>query len=479
MSSWIIVSLLMINLHVSVDSQRKDSSSPVQDSSIIKSSQLPARYLSQVKQKSARMEHQVSTHTDKVLSRLMKQEKKMKVRLWKVDSVAAMNIFSRSIDSLGNLRAGLKSKLPGKLPLGSANGYLDTLSNSLNFLEGKGDLLGFPKGKLNDATKSVASLQDKLQQADQIKAYIRQHKKELKEQLSKYTGFSKDLMKINKEAYYYGQQVSEYKAVLKDKKKAEAKAMEVLKKMPEYNDFLRKHSQIASLFNLGNAGSNVPQRLEGLQTRSQVEQLIQQRLGSDPVARQAVGQQMEQARAQLNDLKEKFPDLDNAGEMPDFKPNPMKTKSFLQRLEFGGNIQFQKSNRYFPTTSDIAGQVGYKFHKNGSAGIGASYKLGLGSGWNHIAVSHQGVGLRSFADWKLKGTFFVNGGFEQNHVSTISRAGQLKDWSGWQGSALLGVSKKYKAGPKLKGNIMLLYDFLAQRNTPATSPVKLRLGYIW
>ncbi|TWV99457.1 hypothetical protein [Chitinophaga pinensis] len=157
--------------------------------------------------------------------------------------------------------------------------------------------------------------------------------------------------------------MNEYKAVLKDKKKAEAKAMELMKKIPAYNDFLKKNSQLASMFNLGAGGNNVAQSLEGLQTRAQVEQMIQQRLGSDPAARQAVGQQMDQARTQLNELKEKFPDLDNAGDMPDFKPNPMKTKSFLQRLEFGGNIQFQKSTRYFPTTSDIAAQVGYKFQK--------------------------------------------------------------------------------------------------------------------
>ncbi|PWV56445.1 hypothetical protein [Chitinophaga sp. S165] len=467
----------MINLHSSVDAPRKDSTAPVQDSSFKNAPQLPARYLSQVKQKSMRTEQQVNKRTDKALSRLLKQEKKMKARLWKVDSVAAGNIFSKSIDSLGSLKAGLKNKVTSKLPLGGGGGYLDTLGSSLKFLEGRGELLGASKGKLADVTNNIEALQGKLQQADQIKAYIREHKKQLKEQLSQYAGFTKDLQKINKEAYYYGQQISEYKTLLKDKKKAEAKAMELLKKMPVYNDFIRRNSQLASLFNLGSSGAATAQSLEGLQTRSQVEQLIQQRLGNDPGARQVVSQQMDQARSQLNELKSKFPDLDNAGEMPDFKPNPMKTKSFLQRLEFGGNIQFQKSNRYFPTTSDIAGQIGYRFHKNGTAGIGMSYKLGLGTGWDHIAISHQGVGLRSFVDWKLKGTFFVNGGFEQNHVSTISRVDELKSWSGWQGSALLGVSKKYKVSAKLKGNIMLLYDFMARGNMPSTSPVKLRLGY--
>ncbi|HEU4555605.1 MAG TPA: hypothetical protein VFS25_22355, partial [Chitinophaga sp.] len=167
----------------------------------------------------------------------------------------------------------------------------------------------------------------------------------------------------------------------------------------------------------------------------------------------------------------------NAADMPDFKPNEMKTKSFLQRLEFGGNMQFARSTRFYPTTSDIAGQVAYKFHKNGTAGIGAAYKLGMGTGFDNIRFSSQGMGLRSFLDWKLKGTFYVNGGFEENYVSEFQNEQQLRNIDNWQGSALIGISKKYKINSKLKGNIVLLYDFLCNQHVPRTDPVKLRLGY--
>jgi hypothetical protein len=432
---------------------------------------LPGKYLSQVERKSHRVEEQVDKRIAKALARFTKQEKKMQAKLWKVDSVAAKNIFTHSLDKLNSF----KNKVSGNLASGG-NADLDTLQNSLKFLKGSKDMFGVSKDKLASATQSVADLQGSLQQADEIKAYIREHKQQLKEQLSQYTGFTKDLQKMNKEAYYYGQQVTEYKSLLKDKKKAEAKALELLKKMPTYNDFLQRNSRLAGLFNLsGSAGT--AQSLEGLQTRSQVDQLIQQRIGISPSAQQAVSQQMEQARTHFNDMKSKFPELDNAGDMPDFKPNPMKTKSLLQRLEFGGNVQFQKSSRYYPTTTDIAGQAGYKFHKNGSAGIGISYKLGMGRGWDDIAFSHQGIGLRSFVDWKLKGTFFLNGGFEQNYLSAFAHVAQLTSWNGWQGSALLGISKKYKISAKLKGNIMVLYDFMASRNVPATNALKVRMGY--
>lgn len=436
---------------------------------------LPDKYLSAVKHSSARVERLVNKRTDKLLRRLLKEERKMKMRLRKIDTVVANDIFAKSIDSLEQLRAQLKHRVAGRLF--SGNNYLDSLGSVMSFLGEKGAFSGVGGDQLSDVRNSISALQGKLQQADQIKAYIRRHKRDLQQQLSKYAGFPKALQRINKEAYYYGQQVNEYKQLLKDKKSAAAKAMQVLNKLPVYNDFLQRHAQIVGIFNGSLTENNIMEGQDGLQTRGLVERLLQQRFGGDPVSRQVVSQQMEQASSQLSTLKESFPDLDNAEEMPDFKPNPMKTKCFVQRLGFGGNIQFQKSSRNFPTTADIGGQVGYKFHRNGSAGLGASYKLGLGTGWDNIVIRHQGVGVRSFFDWKLKGIFFVNGGFEQNYVRTIVHASQLKDWSGWQASALLGISIKYKISAGLKGNVLLLYDFLAKGNKPPGSPVKLRLGY--
>lgn len=450
-----------------------------QDSLLQKANAIPGKYLSQVKQKSDKMERQITARSEKALSRFMKQEEKLKRRLGRIDSLKANNLFSHSIDSLGSLKSRMKGKLgkySGALTQGGP--YLDSLSNSLSFLKDSKGLLEQSKGitdKLNGSLKSVDNLKDKLAQAEQIKAYIRERKQLLKEQLSQYTGFTKDLQKMNKEAYYYAQQLKEYKEVFKDKKKAEQKAMEVIKKIPAFNDFMQKHSQLASLFNIQGATASAP-NLEGLQTRNQVEQLIQQRLGSGPNASAAVSQQMAEARSKFDELKSKFPDLDNAAEMPDFKPKEMKTKSFLQRLEFGSNIQFQRSNKFFPSTGDLAGQAAYKFHKNGSAGVGLSYKLGMGTGFDNIRFSSQGMGIRSFIDWKLKGTFFLNGGYEQNYQPDYAGVPEGVGQK-WTQSGLIGISKKYKINSKLKGNMMVLFDFLYNQHVPRTDPVKVRLGY--
>jgi hypothetical protein len=377
----------------------------------------------------------------------------------KSDPAAAHRIFDTAIDSLQHL------KIPATGGMNHHyNSYLDTLQVATKFLSSTKEL-----------QQHVKKLEESIGESEQIGAYLSQRQQALKDQLSQYTAFTKDLQQLSKQAYYYKEQVGEFTTIIQDRKKVEAKAMELLRKSKAFQDFFSKNSVLAGLFNI-NGNINGMQSLEGLQTRSQVEQLVQQRLGDNPDARQAISQQMNEARNQFNQLKDKFPFLDNAAEVPDFKPNPMKTKRFLQRLELGGNTQFQRANNWYPTIGDIAVQVAYKFTEKARAGMGLAYKLGMGS-LDRMAFSSQGAGIRSFVDYRIKNAFSLNGGMEMNYYAAFSHVEQLKNWNGWQKSTLLGIQYTYKVSPKLKGTLTVLYDFLARQQAPFSEPVKIRFGY--
>jgi hypothetical protein len=148
-------------------------------------------------------------------------------------------------------------------------------------------------------------------------------------------------------------------------------------------------------------------------------------------------------------------------------------------LEYGANIQSQKASNFFPTTSDIGLSVGYKLNDKSIIGVGASYKMGLGRGWNNLRLSHQGLGLRSYADIKLKGSFWISGGYEQNYKSAFDDFDQLRDRNAWQKSGLIGVSKVVSLKTKLfkKTKVMLLWDFLSYEQVPRTQPIVFRIGY--
>jgi hypothetical protein len=443
---------------------------------------LPDKLFNGIQSKLARTENSLERQTARYLRKLERREKKLRDKLRKTDSVKAKELFGNTEEQY----AQLQQTLQGKADKFSSysNTYspnIDSVTTALKFLQqpNTGQLAEGTQRKLQTALYNYQELQGKFHQAEQIKKALRERQQYLKQQLQN-TPLAKEFRKFQKDVYYYRAQVDEYKKSLSDPSKLQARLLQLANKIPAFKDFFGKHSELASLFRMPeNFGS--PASLQGLQTRANVQGIIQQRIeAGGPGAQQMLQQNIAGAQSQLHQLKEKINQLGNGGgdiDMPGFKPNNQRTKSFLKRLEFGTNIQTQKAQYYFPATSDIGLSVGYKLNDKSIIGVGASYKLGLGSGWNNIRFTHQGIGLRSFLEWKLKGSFYVSGGYEQNYKAAFNSIIQLRDESAWQQSALIGLSKKYRVSKKFKGNMQLLYDFLHARQVPRTQPLQFRIGY--
>jgi hypothetical protein len=446
--------------------------------------QLPSNYLDKVSSKAKQVEQKVDRKADKVLQAMLSQEAKMKKKLVKIDSLKAKEIFGNAEQKYKDLQGHLQSGILSKNYIAS----LDTLNTSLKFLQQNQQLLSKTKEvqqKLKDALGKVNGLENQFQKAEEIKKFLKERKEFLKEQLGNF-GFAKELKKLNKQMYYYSQQLNEYKALLKDHKKAERKAIELLSKTKLFKDFMRKNSMLASLFRLpGDPNDPAGQvSLVGLQTRAQVNNLIQQQITAGGSNAQAqFRQNMQEAQSKMNELKNKLNQLgsgSNDMEMPEgFKPNNQKTKSFLKRLEYGTNMQTQKATNFFPVTSDIGLSIGYRLNGKSVIGVGASYKVGMGRGWNHIRITHEGIGLRTYADVKLKGSFWLSGGYEQNYKTAFNDFSQLRDRSAWQASGLFGLSKIIALKTKFlkKTKLSLLWDFMSYNQVPKTQPVIFRIGY--
>ncbi len=454
---------------------------------------LSSKYLDIVSSKAGKLEAKLDKQSLKALQQWQRQEAGIKRKLAKTDSLKAVAIFGNTEQQYEQLEQKLQSKAPLQQYIPS----LDSISSSLKFLHQNPQLLSSAKEakeKLGTALSKVKGMEGKFQQAEDIKQFIKERRELLKNQLGN-LGFAKELKKLNKQAYYYSEQLNEYKSLLKDHKKAERKALELLSKSKLFNNFMRKNSMLASLFRLpgddlsptGGAGGG---SLAGLQTRAQVNGLIQQQIAAGgPNAQQQFQQNIQQAQSQLTQLKDKLlkassigGSLEGAGEaeMPEgFKPNNQKTKSFLKRLELGTNIQSQKANGYFPVTSDLGLSLGYKLNDKSIIGIGASYKLGWGQNIKHINITNQGAGIRSFVDWKIKGSFWLSGGYEMNYRSEFQNVEELKELNAWQQSGLIGLSKVVSLKTKFfkKTKLQLLWDVLSYRHLPITQTVLFRMSY--
>ena len=448
--------------------------------------QLPDKFFQSVDKKVSRLEERLSAQTGKYLQRLAKRERKLKRKLSRIDSTAAKDLFNNSEQQYARLLNKLKSKVPSTdAATGEYLPYTDSLKGVLSFLDQhKNGISEKLQGKAKHAFDQFKQLQGGLRTADEVKEFIRQRKQQLRDALGRYKGLPKSitggLADFNKEVYYYSQQVREYKEILNDPDKAMKKALSLVNRLPAFQEFMKQHSQLAGLFAVPAGYGNVAS-LGGLQTRGQVQALVQNQLASaGPGGQQVLQQNLQAAQAQLNQYKDKLKQLGSGSgdiEMPDFKPDGQRTKGFLQRLELGTNLQSTKSSFFFPTTTDLGLSLGFRLDDKSTVGVGGSYKVGWGKDIRNIVVTSEGAGLRSFLDIKLKGSFYASAGLEYNY--------QLADTTGlsqelsWTKSGLIGVSKIVSLKSKFfkKTKLQLLWDFLSYQQSPRTTALKFRVGY--
>ncbi|WP_127125095.1 hypothetical protein [Pseudoflavitalea rhizosphaerae] len=421
--------------------------------------------------------------SQKALQQLAQQEVRLKKKLARKDSLQAEALFGNVEEKYAQLQKQLIIPIDNVSSTGEYLPHLDTLSTSLQFLTAHSNLLPNAQAlsaPVQNALHRVNELKGRLHTTEQIQQYLLERQDVLNDQLKRF-GYTKEFQRYQQQAYYYKQQVQEYKNLLEDPSRLQEQAIALLQKLPAFRQFLHEHSLLASLFRLpGNYASQVS--LAGLQTRSSVQGILQDRISAGgPNAMASFQQNIQDAQGQLAQLKDKLNQLGGGGEldMPDFKPNHQKTKTFLQRLEYGTNLQSQPSSNWFPTTTDLGLSVGYKLNDKSTIGVGASYKVGWGRDIQHIAVTHQGVGLRSFVDVNVKGSFYATGGFEYNYQQPFRSLTDLNGIDKWQESGLVGVSKILSLKSKVfkKTQLQLLWDFLSYRQTPRSQPVKFRVGY--
>jgi hypothetical protein len=460
-----------------------------QDTTSATLSKFSSTFSKSISDRSIALSNKIDRKSGIALRKYLQYEKAILRKLYKVDSVAARNFSVVSEQKYKDLQR--KLSVPGNLSRYVPS--LDTITSSLRFLQ-QLPLAGAHGEEMRNAITNVTSFTGKLKNAEDIKHYLQENKGYIKDQLNRF-GLSKELTKVNKNLYYYSEEIVGIKETIQDHRKLERKVLSILGRMKPFQEFIQKYGMLAGLFGAGDQNNGLPAaNLAGLQTRSGMNEMIQSQLAAGgPNAQSVMQANLQAGQAQLQQLKNKINETGNRGSddiMPEgFKPNSQRTKSFLKRLELTTNLQSHKSNGYFPASSELGLGVGYRLSDAGTVGLGASYKLGLGESIRHIVLTHQGVGLRSYVDLKFpvklfgikkgRGSWWITGGYERNYLSAIKKIADLKDQSAWQQSALLGISKTISLSSKpVKGaRLQLLWDFLSYRQPPGSGPLVFRMGY--
>lgn len=465
------------------------------DSTADKLLNFPTKLFGRIHSKTAMLQRQLTTRTERYLQRMSRQEERLKRKLTELDSNAAKNLFARSADRYAALAQQMKNETGtnGAKLSGEYRPYTDSVQSTLNFLQQNPQLLAGAKdinpstlARFQSASDQFRILQAKLRDASQINTYIQQRKQQIGSYIAQHVNaeslLGKPYAALKQDAYYYSQQVRQYRDMLNDPDRLVKKALSLLNQLPAFQSFVKNNSQLSGLFNLpGNYGSTAS--LAGLQNREQVTQLIQDKVASAGAnGASSLQSSLESAESQLDGFKNKLSRLgDGSGEvdMPDFKPNNQKTRTLWKRLEYGINLQTTHNSIYFPTMTDLGVSLGYNLGRDNIIGLGASYKVGLGNGIRQIALSSQGVGLRSFVDIKLRATLSITGGLEYNYATPFTSFRKLPQLQYWTRSGLIGISKKIPVKNTIvkKTSAQLLWDFLSYYQVPRTQAVLFRIGY--
>lgn len=448
----------------------------------------PNKLFGRIHKKANSLDEDLSRQTEKYLEKLAKQEARLRTKLQQQDSSKAAALFAGNpeqhyLDLIQKLKTqgptDIHSMGPEYLP------YADSLQGSLSFLSKNQQFLNGTKvlpAEISNSLASLKQLQSKLQSTEEIKQYIQQRREQIKQYLSGYTqlpaGIGGILNNYNKQVFYYQSQVRQYREMLNDPDKMLKEALVLLNKLPAFASFMQQNSFLAGLFTVSaNYGS--ADGLIGLQSREQVLAMIQSQVGQGgPNAASTIQSSLQSAQQDISNMQSKLSKLGGGSgdmDMPNFKPNTQKTRSFLDRLEYSTNLQTTHAAYYWPSRTDLGLAVGYKISDRASLGIGGSYSVGWGTPMNHITMSRQGGSLRSYIDVQAKKSFYLSGGYERNFLPKPSPD---KGWLS-QPSGLIGVSKIVSMNSKVfkKTKIQFFWDFLSYQQIPKSAPFKFRVGY--
>lgn len=452
----------------------------------------------------------------RLLKKLKRKEDKILRQLAAKDSTLYHQYLGRTL-SYDSIAIASKDTAWQQQHNTAAVGVIDSLKGVQTFLQQQ-------NSKLNKVTdlagkagvdlpygKELSALQQKLNTQASVDNLIGQRTSALEGLAGKAN--VKGLEGIQKKVYYAKEKIKAWKEVSDDPDATEEEALEYLQGTEGFAESLKGGSGGNNAFGgLGNNASAEDLQRMGFQTKSQVNGMLQQKLGNNvqSVQQQMAGQVKEYSD-KLNPVTDKIKDAKQAVaeakqtkdqlkniEKPAFKKNPERGKPFWQRLEPQYNFQTTRAtpDGLRPAMLEFGAGVEFKHTPKLSYGIATALSIGLGQNWQNIKLSYEGVSARVYADWKMIYGFSAQAGYERifrpgnrpylpantnpdntNNNNPNNSNNVFKEaFGGQQQSAYIGIMKRYKINSKWNGTFLAGYNFLWEQEG-LRSPWMLRFGW--
>ena len=380
----------------------------------------------------------------------------------------------------------LESKATGKLQT------LDSLSNiqASSFLDDKLKDLTPEQytAKLKDVNQSLETYQSQITDSEEL-AWIEHYSGQLEqlegvvskyqnkllnlEELQDLKGYSQQLQQLSQESSSYFKEVQD---ILPSSLTDESPLMKQLEsKIGHYPEFRELQKVTAELEQVRSLPKDQQDQLKTYQdpdkVKSQAQELVNEHFSQHQDKLQA-------AQQKLATFKKKYSSIQTTKDMSTaVKRNSLEGKPLSERLVLGGMFQVNKD----PTSVDLSPLLGYRFNKKYTLGIGATYRAVLD--FDNFETTDQVYGYRGFFQRDVVKGFFLHGEYERMNTaaesSSASTAPTDEAYRRWKSGALVGAGKEYSFVKGIKGQVMVLYDFLHEDGvSPYKKPLVIRFGFV-
>ncbi|MCU0322601.1 MAG: hypothetical protein MUE72_09310 [Chitinophagaceae bacterium] len=185
---------------------------------------------------------------------------------------------------------------------------------------------------------------------------------------------------------------------------------------------------------------------------------------------------LQEAMEKMAKYKKKYSSLSSIKDAKKFY-NPLKEKTFRERIFPGIAFQFQKSNDYM---LDVNPSLGYRILENVSAGLGFNYRL-VRAGNNDRWRQNQSIyGPRAFAEVKLFRGFLGYIEYEQMKTRVPEKAGMSREDGKreWVSGLYTGIKTRYPITRWLKGTAIVQFNWLNDGiKSPYSNNITSRIGF--
>jgi hypothetical protein len=391
----------------------------------------------------------------KYLQKFKKREERFLRRLCKKDPQKADALYRSAAQSQQRLNKKLSGQYKNPFEKTSTvyNPYDDSLLNAVGY---SGDMA---------SVKAAGAYRDELKNEACVKDYMRSEKLSMKKIAVDIPEMRGAFKGVDKGAYYYMQQLHDYDEWFSKTDKWEELGMNALKGNADFSKFMNTNSRLASF---PKVPSGWQQSAEGLQTTKMVKELQQGDWNNlTDEGKTMAKDKLTDGAYQIFKLKTELPQLSNAADIPDFKPNPLKTKRLVDRMHYGFDFQFDNRASFIPKGITVSLSGEYDLLPKMAIGLGGGYHAPFKKVKSESKDLPAAVTLRSYIDYQIKSILF----FTVDYDRTYPASGKNIE------SAMAGLKLKYSNNEKLSPSFSLMYDLLFDQHNPKTQMIVYRIGW--